>query len=370
MRKYETTLNREKFKKLDEAEPEIIAEFEARVVNAAIGEYKAPTYKPVKRVVTAINKGGSEYDKVNAEIYNIANSAMKHPGVTNIPTEMRDPLILLSQSMTEYLDRTDVQKVWVPAIPVKFLPNESINVETLKTFNVAQGLKLKGFAQSVARNKTFQGPYQLSPTYGISNNPNFDSTGVIYKSEMENIQADAESLAIFNGGVGWHGSRVRQSGGDRHNFNDASIVAIQAWDYYYGKVGNVNKSKMLNQSSLVAFIAMNHNIGQSVAVERNMSRPSRICSGCTYGDIWDYIEWFGKDEIIEVFRKEADRKVAVFKQTGKLSHINKEEARIILESNPAGTTIASRINYNGEKGMHPVRMVMWYYVLEELYHGD
>lgn len=355
------------FKEFKKATEEEIEEYENSRENAAIGDYTPPTGTDIKSV------GNAEYDEVNSTIYAIAEKAWSGPGVKNIPQEYRNPNIILAQSITEYNDRTDTRKVLVPALPTKYMDDSDITVEKLKTFNVVDAFNLgSNYRAKIKSNIAHQGPLQMNLQYGIQTRMGYEDEGVIYKSEKHNIEA-AGIEKVFPS-QGWSLSNVRvptyknKNAGDRHNFNDAAILSVQYWDWAYGyasKRKDKRTERIKSEAAMVAFIGLNHNIGESVSTTKLSTDRSKMCkSKCTYDDLWDYIAWFNDPSVQADIREQANTGMQAYNNGKQISHLSDSSIRSIWSKYP--NTISGKL-VNEQAANHAMRIVYWYYVSEIFY---
>lgn len=361
--------SKSEFKEFQKATEEEIADYEAKVVNAAVGEYVSPTNMNLYKA------GSGNFDDVNEAIYAIAAKATEQSALKSLPKQFFTPSVILAQAITETGNTTTASKILVPAIPAKYMKDSEITVEKLKTFNTADVFRLgSAYRSAVRSNVNYQGPLQNSLYYGVSSKVAYSDEGVIYKSEKHNIEANDDVMRDF-GSKAWSISYVRSTNGakkvgDRHNWNDASILSAQYWDYGYSKalkMSDKRTEKIRSSEALVAYIGLNHNIGESVSYSSLTRDRSKMCNGsCNYGDLWNYIDWFNSPEAQSAIRDVANKAFQNYKSTGQITHISKAQtASIWKNSNGGNSSVAKLINEQATD--HAMRIVYWYYVAEIFY---
>lgn len=363
-----STLQNEIDGKFQEVEEEIV-EMTSTVTN--LGELPIPGNLRYKSTGNAI------YDAVNVEAYKISLRAVSYKELDWVPDNYKDPLLIMAQAITEYHTAVDFKKTFAPFLPSRYMPNTQINVETLRTYSVNTAMKLPELMKSdLTSRATYQGPLQFNKGYGldIPDSRSFRQD-VIYKSELDNLSRDSAARSKYHSKYGAGYVRVSDGAlkaGDRFNWNDISIIGWQKW---MSDMKNIKDSRMEDNvkttAALGAYLAMNHNIGQSVSTERMSNPRSNLCSGCTNKEVWQYVNAYNSPELNSALEDVAKQKVSGIKANNGIGHLKSEEAIAIANSVSDKHPIMKRVNLKGEKALHAMKFVTWYYVLRELYYnGD
>lgn len=322
----------------------------------------------------------SEHEiELNNLIFNIVKKNVNSTAL-DLPDALKDPLFGMAQANAEYGGlRGNSGKLLAPAIPASYLNIDEITEEMIKTWNTAMTI----VQIPELRNKTLRsgstGYLQMMSSYGAG----APTQLLVYKAtEYEVVGADSAAMQLVTTIENRAPVNEIVYMGDRWNWNDAIVRAYTNWSDNYARMGrNQEKIDIVsnNKYAMIAYLALNHNVGESISASPFTSSSDGFIKGvsgdgATIRDAWNFIIWISQPESVGAIKELVDTNI----DSGRLQYRPSAEdlvairnrTRNLMDSDTAAKLDGNNgTNWTTEPQKHALVVLYNYILIEELAGG-